>query len=147
MNVDGVRLSKGSEQNIWSILLVVNVVEWKRRFVLQNLVVGKIWPGPAKPSRSQISLLFEHIVRELKELEKGHRFSLYSSAHGDCAQILKVFLIGSCGDKPAQALIQCLPEPRSYSGCARCEIQGELNTSRRCLSVALSHSAVMRRIS
>lgn len=97
----------------------------KKRFSLENLIIGGMWPGPSKPSRTQMALLFKSIVSELQELEQGRVFQLYSPDDEEHSQSLKVFLIGACCDKPAQCLIQCLPEPTAMFGCGHCELQGE----------------------
>lgn len=39
---------------------------------------------------------------------------------------LKVFAIGATCDKPAQAIVQNIPEPIGKFGCGRCEIPGNL---------------------
>jgi hypothetical protein len=132
MNVDGVQPNKGSDQSLWPVLLVINEIKRKKRFSLENLIIAGMWPGPSKPSRSQMSLFFKNIVSELQELEQGQLFKLYSPEHDDHSQFIKVFLIGACCDKPAQCLIQCLPEPTAFFGCGRCEIEGELNISLKC---------------
>ena len=52
------------------------------------------------------------IVDELKQLESGRIFQLRSSNDGDAKEaFVKVFLVSACCDKPAQCLVQCLPEP------------------------------------
>ena len=131
MNVDGVQPNKGSDQSLWPILMVVNEINRKKRFSLENLIIAGMWPGPAKPSRSQMFLVFQNIVKDLKILEGGRRFRLYSSEDEQDGELLKIFLIGSCCDKPAQCLIQCLPEPTGFFGCGFCEIQGQLFVASR----------------
>lgn len=65
------------------------------------------------------------IINELKHLEVGRMFQL-KSTNVECVEetFLKVFLVTSCCDKPAQSLVQCLPEPTAKFGCGRCEIKG-----------------------
>jgi hypothetical protein len=126
MNIDGIQPNKGSDQNLWPILLVVNEINRKKRFSLQNLIIAGMWPGPSKPSRSQMALFLNNSVSELQKLEQGQLFELYSPEHNDHSQFLKVFLIGACCDKPAQCLIQCLPEPIAFFGCGNCEIEGKI---------------------
>lgn len=128
MNVDGIQPNKGSEQSLWPILMVINEIPWKKRFSLENLIIAGMWPGPSKPNRKQMSLFFENIVKELVILEQGRRFQLYSTTDENTDQFLKIFLIASCCDKPAQCLIQCLPEPTAYFGCGSCEIKGQFSS-------------------
>ena len=91
MNVDGIQPNKGPDQSLWPILFVINEIDRKKRFSLQNLIIGGMWPGPSKPSRIQISLLFEHAISELQDLEKGHLFQLYSPDDSDYSETIKVF--------------------------------------------------------
>ena len=124
MNVDGIQSNKGSDQSFWPILFVLNEIKRKKRYSLENLIIAAMWPGPSKPSRGQMSLLFKNLISELQELEKGRLFNLYSAADGYHSKTLKVFLISSCCDKPAQCLIQCLAEPTAFFGCGNCELKG-----------------------
>ena len=126
MNVDGIQPNKGSDQSLWPILLAVNEIHRKKRFSLENVIIAGMWPGPSKPSRHQMALLFEGVVSELRDLEDGRPFHLYSALDDDYSQVLKVFLIASCCDKPAQCLIQYLSEPTAMFGCGNCEVQGKL---------------------
>jgi hypothetical protein len=121
MNVDGIQPNKGSDQSLWPILMVINEIERKKRFSLENLIIAGMWPGPSKPSRSQMFLFFENIMKDLKVLEQGS-----STDEQEKEQFFKIFLLASCCDKPAQCLIQCLPEPIAFFGCGFCEIQGQL---------------------
>ena len=122
LNVDGIAPNKGSQQNIWSILLVINELPLKQRFAIQNIILAGVWPGPRKPSRSDMSLFFRTLVDELVALEKGVTFQV--SDDNDNLIFTRIFLIGACCDKPAQALLQHLPEPIAAFGCGRCEVQG-----------------------
>jgi hypothetical protein len=68
------------------------------------------------------------IVDELKSLEAGRMFQLRSMDNGDLKEtFIKVFLLSSCCDKPAQCIVQCLPEPIGHYGCGRCEIRGTIS--------------------
>ena len=129
MNVDGIQSNKGSDQNIWPVLLIINEINFKKRYSLENVIIAGIRRGPSKSSRIQMSLLFKHIVFELQELEKGHLFELYSPDQDNYSKTIKVFLIAACCDKPAQCLIQCLADPTAFFGCGHCEIEGKLNIS------------------
>ena len=122
MNVDGIQPNKGSDQSLWRILMVVNEINRKKRFSLENLIIAGMWPGPSKPSRPEISLFFQNAVKDLKVLEQGRRFDLHKTDEDD-DQFIKIFLIASCCDKPAQCLVQCLSEPTAFFGCGFCEIQ------------------------
>lgn len=125
INVDGIQPNKGTDQSIWPVLLIINEISRKKRFARENLILGGMWPGPAKPSRGQMTLFLEKIVLQLKILEAGRMFQMYSTSDDIQTQFLKVFLLTGCCDKPAQALLQCLSEPTAFFGCGACEIKGE----------------------
>lgn len=125
MNADGIQPNKGSDLSVWPIMLVINEIKRKKRYTLENSILAGMWPGPSKPSRSEMSLFLRDIVAQLKALEQGDLYELYSLEHENCYERLKVFLIAACCDKPAQCLIQCLADPTGYFGCGHCEIEGQ----------------------
>ncbi len=120
MNVDGIQPSKGCQSTIWPIILVINELPSKVRFALQNVILAGFWPGPSKPSRDEIKHLFRPLINELLVLERGHIFHFLNRN----IQIVHVYLIAGCFDKPAQAIVQCISEPHAAFGCGRCEIEG-----------------------
>jgi hypothetical protein len=95
MNVDGVPPNRGSDLSIWPVFLVINEIEKSKRFALENLIVAGVWPGPSKPSREDMFLLFTDIVEQLKVLEQGKLFRLYSSSGKLEEQSLKVCNVSS----------------------------------------------------
>lgn len=123
INIDGIEIRKGLNRSIWPVLLVINEIPLKERYALENVIFAGIWSGPNKPSRSQMQSVLKPIVSELSLLENGTIFADYSKeSHG--SKIIRVFLTSACADKPAQALLQNLPEPTAAFGCSRCEIEG-----------------------
>ncbi|CAF1505223.1 unnamed protein product [Rotaria magnacalcarata] len=123
MSTDGIQPFNCSEKSIWPVTFVTNEVKRKKRFCFQNLILGGVWPGPVKPKRFDMSAFLETIIVQLKELEKGYHFKCRLSAEY-VTRFFEVFLICACMDKPAQALVQNLPEPTAKFGCGRCEIHG-----------------------
>ncbi|CAF5002379.1 unnamed protein product, partial [Rotaria sp. Silwood1] len=123
MSTDGIQPFKSTEKSIWPVTFIINEIKRKKRFSFQNLILGGVWPGPTKPKRFEMSAVLETIILQLKQLEKGSYFECCSDA-GYISRFLKVFLICACMDKPAQALVQNLPEPTAKFGCGRCEIRG-----------------------
>lgn len=123
MNVDGVQVAKSSSISLWIITFAINEIPRSDRFRMKNIVVGGILSTPVKPSRDHIRRFIEPNVKELLGLEKGEAFEL-KNADGVHLQFLKVFLIASCLDKPAQSLVQCISEPTGAFGCGRCELCG-----------------------
>lgn len=120
MNIDGITPSSGRQSTVWPIVLVVNEIPLKLRFALENIILAGFWPGPSKPTRDQMSHLLRPLVNELLILENGQAFCLFDKT----IQMIHVYLIGSCCDKPATALVQCLVEPHTAFGCNRCELEG-----------------------
>ncbi|CAF3574267.1 unnamed protein product [Rotaria socialis] len=138
LNVDRIQPNKGSQKTIWPILLVINELPLKRRFAIENIILAGVWPGPSKPSRTEMSLFFRPLVEELVTLEQGAKFQYQDDNNSSTSA--RIFLIGACCDKPAQALLQFLPEPIATFGCGRCEVEGsnehdQLSTSSEVNSV------------
>ncbi|CAF3331412.1 unnamed protein product [Rotaria socialis] len=125
LNVDRIQPNKGSQKTIWPILLVINELPLKRRFAIENIILAGVWPGPSKPSRTEMSLFFRPLVEELVTLEQGAKFQYQDDNNSSTSA--RIFLIGACCDKPAQALLQFLPEPIATFGCGRCEVEGRVS--------------------
>jgi hypothetical protein len=122
LNVDGVQPNKGSKQTIWPALLVINELPLKKRFAIENIVVGGVWPGPNKPSRTEMRAFLRPVIDELVMLEQGVTFLIHDDDNTTITA--RIFLIGACCDKPAQSILQFLPEPTAAYGCGRCEVPG-----------------------
>ncbi|CAF2953832.1 unnamed protein product [Rotaria sp. Silwood2] len=58
MNVDGIQPNKGSDQSIWPVLFVINEIKRKKRYSPENTIIAGMWPGPSKPSRTEIFFFF-----------------------------------------------------------------------------------------
>ncbi|CAF4145520.1 unnamed protein product, partial [Rotaria magnacalcarata] len=81
-----------------------------------------VWPGPKKPTRTEMSLFLRPLIDELLNLERGEYFDFHDQDNN--AITARVFLIGACCDKPAQVLLQFLPDSTAAFGCGRCEVKG-----------------------
>jgi hypothetical protein len=103
--------------------LIINEIHRHNRYKLQNCIVAGIWPGPKKPNREQMYIMVKTIADELRVLEGEHSYVM--KAFDDKIVNLKVFLIGSTCDKPAQAIVQNVAEPIAKYGCGKCEIKGK----------------------
>jgi hypothetical protein len=123
MNVDGIQIAKSSSTSLWIISLVINELKRNERFKMKNVIVAGVSSSKTKPSRDQMYTILSPIVQELKQLEYGRFFDLTSSNNN--LEPLRIFLIGACLDKPAQAIVQNLAEPIGLFGCGRCELAGE----------------------
>ena len=130
LNIDGIQPSRNTQSTIWPILMVINELPPQRRFALENIVLAGVWSAKSKPSRDSVKLFLQPLIDELLDLEKGY---VFASADGNYYAV-HVYLIAACCDKPAQALVQCIPEPIASFGCGQCEVEGE----QLCLSMHLS---------
>ena len=66
--------------------------------------------------------MLKSMTDELKSLENEHTYVIRALEHRFMK--LKVFLIGSTCDKPAQSIVQNTAEPIAKFGCGLCEIPG-----------------------
>ncbi|CAF1321770.1 unnamed protein product, partial [Didymodactylos carnosus] len=122
MNTDGIQVSKSSNLSLWVISFVINEIQRKERFKMNNAIIAGICSGSSKPSRNQMRNIFNLIVKELLVLQNGH---YYEVASLDSSMIkLKLHLLVACCDKPAAAMIQNIGEPQGIFGCGRCHIEG-----------------------
>ena len=60
------------------------------------------------------------IVSRLTDLQKPKLYQISSNIY----EMLRVYLIGICNDKPANSLVQNQPEPNALYGCSKCEVAG-----------------------
>ena len=125
LNIDGIQPNKGSKKTIWPILLVVNEIPLQYRFSPENLILAGVWSGSTKPSRTSMAHFLRPVVNELTRLENGAAFYIPSDASLSNHESIRirVYLIGACCDKPAQASVQNIPEPIAAFCCGRCEIE------------------------
>ena len=121
LNIDGIQPSRNTQSTIWPIIMVINELPPQRRFALENIVLAGVWSAKSKPSRDSVKLFLQPLIDELLDLEKGYPFASVDSNYN----AINVYLIAACCDKPAQALVQCIPEPIAAFGCGQCEVEGE----------------------
>ncbi|CAF2133026.1 unnamed protein product [Rotaria magnacalcarata] len=129
LNVDGIAISGSSDISLWIFTFIINEIKRSDRYKLQNCILGGVWPGPKKPSREQIYAMLKSMTDELQLLENENVYIV--RVLGNQMIKLKVFLIGSTCDKPAQAIVQNIAEPIGKYGCGRCEIPGITVPSRK----------------
>ncbi|CAF1170679.1 unnamed protein product, partial [Didymodactylos carnosus] len=119
MNVDGVSIRNKTDASLWIFTLAILEIHRSNRFRMENIVVAGVSLGYKKPSKKIINLMLTPIVEQLKLLQ-DHRQYLIGSKN----ELIRAFLITSCSDKPANCMIQGIPEPTSFYGCSNCEIHG-----------------------
>ncbi|CAF1647182.1 unnamed protein product, partial [Rotaria sordida] len=117
LNIDGISIFQSSNRSIWIFTAAINEVARQDRFKLNNMLILAISSSLCKPSKAQMQSMLKPIVQNLKRIENGISFNTPDQA--------TVFLILSCNDKPAQALLQNLGEPHGRFGCGSCTIEGD----------------------
>ena len=120
LNIDGIQPSRNAQSTIWPVLMVINDLPPHRRFALENIILAGAWSAKSKPSRDDVRLFLQPTIDELLDLEQGYPFLTSTGYY----QVIRVYLIAACCDKPAQALTQCISEPIAAFGCGRCEVEG-----------------------
>ncbi|CAF4533220.1 unnamed protein product [Rotaria sp. Silwood2] len=113
-NVDGVALYSHSEQHMWTFTACINEIKRTLRFSIENII------GHKKPSRIIMQKMLSSIVLRLNELQKPNFYQISNFSQ----EMLRLYLIGVCDDKPANSLVQNQPEPNALYGCSKCEIAG-----------------------
>ncbi|CAF1259199.1 unnamed protein product [Rotaria sordida] len=100
--VDGVQIAKLSSKSLWMFTLALNKLPCAQQFKQHNLVVAATAFTGHRPSRSQMQVILQIIVRQLKRLENGLLIE-FGSQH---EEIIPIYLISASCDKSAQALVQ-----------------------------------------
>lgn len=99
-----------------------------------TLLVLAISVGSKKPSRVIMQKMLSPIVLKLKKIQNLNFYQMSNYSY----ELLRVYLIGLCNDKPANSLVQNQPEPNALYGCSKCEIAGhyfvEPGTKMTCFS-------------
>ncbi|CAF4609618.1 unnamed protein product [Rotaria sp. Silwood2] len=119
-NIDGAAIYTSSEQSMWTFTACVNELKRTKRFSIENIIVLAISVGRKKPSRVIMQKMLSPIVLRLKALQKPNLYQISIDSY----EILRVYLIGICNDKPANSLVQNQSEPNALYGCSKCEIAG-----------------------
>ncbi|CAF3656376.1 unnamed protein product [Rotaria socialis] len=116
---DGVQLASNSAKSLWLVTMTINEIDTKHRFFLNNLIICGVNSCYKKPTRKIMNLMIEPIVQQLEILEQGGVCEIAGKI-----SMYKAFLLGSINDKPANSLLQNIPEPNAAFGCSKCELQG-----------------------
>ena len=98
--------------------MTINEIDVKHRFLPSNIIIGGVNSCCKKPTRKIMNLMIEPIVQQLQLLEQGGIYEI-----NDKINMYRVFLLGSINDKPANALVQNVPEPHAAFGCSKCELK------------------------
>lgn len=98
----GVSLFKSSKISIWTIFLVINELEQKLEFKLENMIFKGMWCSTKKLDPSTFS---EALYRELKILEKFVNVIVPLDGIGLVPKIIKAIMIPGTFDLPARCLV------------------------------------------
>ncbi|CAF0962611.1 unnamed protein product [Didymodactylos carnosus] len=122
INVDGIAIDNSREVSIWVFTFVINEIERRHRFRLNNAIIGGVYPGDKKPNRLKMAGMIKCLSYQLKHLEKPSPYVL-KCEQGEIRNISVFLILASC-DKPAVSLVQNRPEPHAAFGCIHCEEEG-----------------------
>lgn len=108
VGVDGIPVSKSSNNQFWPILGIINESINDKPFVIG------LYYGSKKPSNSNFLLKFVEDCMRLK-------------ADGVCVNNVKFSFSVSkfCADAPARSFLKAIKSHNSYFGCERCNVEGE----------------------
>ncbi|CAF3538761.1 unnamed protein product [Rotaria socialis] len=118
-STDGVQLASNSAKSLWLVTMTINEIDTTHRFFLNNVIICGVNSCYKKPTRKIMNLMIEPIVKQLEILEIGVVCEIAGKM-----SVYKAFLLGSINDKPANSLVQNIPEPNAAFGCSKCELQG-----------------------
>lgn len=113
INVDGLRLSKGSKSQFWPILILI-----KASFPMSPFLAG-LYHGDSKPKDA--NKFFEPFVAEMVEI--------FNNGIIDSTKV-QVEINAICCDAPARAFIAYVKGHQGYYGCSKC-IQKEYQICNR----------------
>jgi hypothetical protein len=123
MNSDGA-VVKSISRSIWITTFVINELSPSVRFNRENLIVGMLSVGSAKPKKEEMQMFLGGLVKELVCLEnRGLQYNpVNSSSHTE--KTVRVYVIAASCDMPAKSLLINHTEANGYFGCTYCTIIG-----------------------
>jgi len=120
INVDGATTCN-KNLSLWPFIIVFNELPILDRRYLENIIVAGIIPTAKKPTNAVVQTCLQLIYEELTQLESGVEFYL---ADIDERKTLHFYLIASCTDKPAEALMANVVQYNAEYGCPKCFTRG-----------------------
>lgn len=120
LNADGV-VTKNKHISLWPITIMINEVPLPARRYSESIILGGVLPATQHPSNILFKTVMNIIYEQCAQLEAGVKF--YIPNEGE--QTLSFYLIGTCTDKPAQALLTNMVSFNASYSCAKCFIEGK----------------------
>jgi hypothetical protein len=120
INSDGI-CTPDKNLSLWPFVLTLNELSIPERRYLENVIVAGIIPARKKPSNAVFETCLDIIYEELLQLEAGVKFYINEV---DQQKIVRFYVIASCTDKPAEALMSNIVPFNAKYGCAKCFCEG-----------------------
>ena len=120
INSDGI-CTPDKNSSLWPFVLTLNELSIPERRYLENIIVAGIIPAKRKPSNSVFETCLGIIFEELLQLEAGVQFYVNEV---DRQKIIRLYVIASYTDKPAEALMANIVPFNAKYGCAKCFCEG-----------------------
>ncbi|CAF1013973.1 unnamed protein product [Didymodactylos carnosus] len=124
MNVDGISIRNKTDSSIWTFTMIIMEITRNKRFRIENVVLGGVALCYRKPTKLLMSVMLDNINKQLKLIQNLNvYYQLKSNENKN--DLLRIYLLSSCSDKPATAIIQGIPDPSSFFECSIYEIRGK----------------------
>lgn len=120
INSDGI-CTPDKNLSLWPFVLTLNELSIPERRYLENIIVAGIIPAKRKPSNAVFETCLDIIYEQLLQLEAGMKFYINEL---DQQKIVRFYVIASCTDKPAEALMANIVPFNAKYGCAKCFCEG-----------------------
>jgi len=119
LNIDGV-VTKNKHISLWPLTIMINEIPLPNRRYSEFIILGGVLPALKHPSNKLFQTVTKIIYEQCAQLETGVKFFIPDVGE----KLIKFFLIASCTDKPAQALLTNMVSHNSDYSCAKCFIKG-----------------------
>ena len=120
MSIDGFNPYQGSKRSVWPVLFAVLNLPESIRMKYQMLILAAVMPGPNKPKKMQPYL---HVVVDELLLLYREGIRIKDAADGDKEKVVRVKLLFTVADGPAQCVLTCMQGVPSAYGCIKCELK------------------------
>lgn len=121
INADGVCTSN-KNMSLWPFVIIMNELPIPERRYIENVLVAGTIPTMNKPKNIVFETCLGLISQQLHDLENGEYFYTSESYQ---KEFLRFYLIASCTDKPAEALMQNTVQFNAQYGCSKCFHKGD----------------------
>ncbi|CAF1522043.1 unnamed protein product [Didymodactylos carnosus] len=121
LNVDGVSVSNSSDMSIWIFTMVINEISRNKRFKLENIIIPLTYPGPKKPTKTEMITMEGELVKELQRLELPTPFVVKQETN-EIINIRTFLIAACCGSSGSNTNVARII---AAFGCGRCTVKGK----------------------